>query len=94
MLRILLFILYFCFATNSFATNKHNLTGGPYSWEPYQFIQPQASGDVAKGMDIEFAGAIANIIGAHISLEEVKWSNHQGIREGTRDIAFGVTYNP
>lgn len=95
MLRIFLLVISVIIASASHATNKHHLTGGLYTWEPYQFIKPENKGDVAKGMDIEFAGAIANIIGAHISLEEIKWSNHQqGIQNGTRDIAFGVTYTP
>lgn len=95
MLRIFFVFIFFAIAQTSFAANKYNLRGGLYSWGPYQFIKTENESDVAKGMDIEFADAIANIIGAHIRLEEVKWRNHQqDIKNGTRDIAFGVTYTP
>lgn len=93
MQRILLILIAILISNSALAENKNSLRGGLYSWEPYQFIKPENSGDVAKGMDIEFAGAIANIIGAHIRLDEVKWEQHQrDIEEGIRDIAFGVTY--
>jgi polar amino acid transport system substrate-binding protein len=94
MQRILLILIAILLSSQAIAANKNNLRGGLYSWGPYQFIKPESSGDVAKGMDIEFAGAIANIIGAHIKLDEVTWEKHQrDIEAGLRDIAFGVTYN-
>lgn len=94
-MRFFLLFLSIFLSNLCHATNKYNLSGGLYTWEPYQFVKSENSGDVAKGMDIEFAGAIANIIGAHITLEEVKWSNHQKeLEKGLRDIAFGVTYTP
>ncbi|MGV2433014.1 MAG UNVERIFIED_CONTAM: transporter substrate-binding domain-containing protein [Rickettsiaceae bacterium] len=99
MAKIFLTITLILFTTlSSFASeisDKNTLVGGLYSWEPYQFVRQENSGDVVKGMDIEVAKAISDTIGVNIKLEEVAWDTHQtDIKSGLRDIAFGATYTP
>jgi|GEM_PF-73330 len=73
------------------ASSPRTLRCGWYTWDPYQFIDPEAEIPVLTGLDIKLTREIFRDAGYAVDYNEVSWEQHQvDIREGTRDIASGA----
>ncbi len=74
---------------------KSILTGGWHSYNPYQFNYAASESNMLAGVDIKLVNEIAKIVGVQITYSEVPWQQHVlDVKNGTRDIASGVTYSP
>jgi polar amino acid transport system substrate-binding protein len=74
------------------AANPHELRGGWYPWDPYQYRDYRRGEAVLTGFDIEIERAVARILGVEIKLPEMAWDDHlKHLADGTADIAAGAT---
>jgi polar amino acid transport system substrate-binding protein len=82
-------------ASNSTATtNTHELRGGWYPWDPYQYSDYRRGQPVLTGLDVEIERALAHLLGTDITLPEIPWDDHlKRLASGTADIAAGATNN-
>lgn len=70
----------------------HELRGGWYPWDPYQYRDYRRGAPVLTGFDVEIERALARILGIDIKLPEIAWDDHlQHLADGTADIAAGAT---
>ncbi len=74
------------------ARSSHELRGGWYPWDPYQYREDRRGVPVLTGFDIEIERALARILGVDIALPEIAWDEHlRRLTEGSADIAAGAT---
>jgi polar amino acid transport system substrate-binding protein len=74
--------------------NIHELRGGWYPWDPYQYRDYRRGEPVLTGFDVEIERALAHLVGIDITLPEIPWDDHlKGLASGTADIAAGATQN-
>ena len=74
------------------ARNTHELRGGWYPWDPYQYRDSRRGEPVLTGFDVEIERALARILGVDIALPEIAWDEHlRRLTEGSADIAAGAT---
>jgi polar amino acid transport system substrate-binding protein len=74
------------------ARNAHELRGGWYPWDPYQYRDSRRGEPVLTGFDVEIERALARILGVDIALPEIAWDEHlRRLAEGSADIAAGAT---
>lgn len=77
----------------SLSFEKNHLLSGWYLWEPYQFNKVEAGEYKLTGMDVQLMRSIAKKVGVQVEYEPVDWGDHhEGLRDGSRDIASGSTY--
>ena len=78
----------------SAARSLHELRGGWYPWDPYQYRDYRRGAPVVTGFDVEIERTLARILGVDIALPEVAWDEHlKRLADGTADIAAGATRN-
>lgn len=71
------------------------LRGGWYLWDPYQFIDKSGAAPVLTGLDVENTRAVAREAGYSVAYSYRPWQQHIAqMREGTADIAAGMTKTP
>jgi polar amino acid transport system substrate-binding protein len=72
--------------------NPHELRGGWYPWDPYQYRDYRRGEPVLTGFDVEIERALAHILGVDITLPEIAWDDHlKRLADGDADIAAGAT---
>jgi polar amino acid transport system substrate-binding protein len=73
-------------------SGSHQLRGGWYPWDPYQYRDYKRGVPVLTGFDIEIERALARIMGVEILLPEILWQDHlAALAAGAADIAAGAT---
>jgi len=81
-------------AASPSAAAPHQLRGGWYAWDPYQYRDYSQRVPILTGFDVEIERALARLLGVEISLPETAWQDHQhALAAGTADIAAGATEN-
>jgi len=73
-------------------SKAHELRGGWFPNDPYEYRDSRRGEPVLTGFDIEIERALARILGVDIALPEVVWEEHlRRLTEGSADIAAGAT---
>src|SRR6266852_2823733 len=76
------------------ASDRDQLRGGWYPWDPYQYLDYGRGTPLLTGFDVEIERAIGRIMGVKITIPQMAWEDHlAGIAAGTTDFAAGATKN-
>lgn len=79
-------------APNAGTRNAHELRGGWYPWDPYQYRDYRRGEPFLTGFDVEIERALARRLSVDIALPEISWEEHlRRLAEGSADIAAGAT---
>ena len=76
------------------ASDRDQLRGGWYPWDPYQYLDYGRGTPLLTGFDVEIERAIGRIMGVKITIPQMAWEDHlAGIAAGTTDFAAEATKN-
>ncbi len=71
----------------------HELQGGWYSLDPYQYEKEENGIKTLHGLDFELTNSISKEVGENVSYEHIYWDIlQQDIKDGKKDFAMGAFY--